>query len=55
MLMTDHNFGLVMQKVFDDGAFSEDSTFSITDWMAHVTKVYARPLHVFFFSFFPSH
>ncbi|CAE6436841.1 unnamed protein product [Rhizoctonia solani] len=24
--------------VFDDGAFSEDSTFSVTDWMAHVPK-----------------
>jgi hypothetical protein len=24
--------------VFDDGEFSEDSTFSVTDWMAHVPK-----------------
>ncbi|CAE7207976.1 unnamed protein product [Rhizoctonia solani] len=24
--------------VFDDGSFSEDSTFSVTDWMAHVPK-----------------
>ncbi|ELU37101.1 putative oxalate decarboxylase [Rhizoctonia solani AG-1 IA] len=25
-------------QVFDDGEFSEDSTFSVTDWMAHVPK-----------------
>ncbi|KEP51821.1 oxalate decarboxylase [Rhizoctonia solani 123E] len=24
--------------VFDDGEFSEDSTFSVTDWMSHVPK-----------------
>ncbi|KDN47192.1 hypothetical protein RSAG8_03671, partial [Rhizoctonia solani AG-8 WAC10335] len=24
--------------VFDDGEFSEDSTFTVTDWMAHVPK-----------------
>ncbi|KAF8750815.1 Oxalate Decarboxylase [Rhizoctonia solani] len=24
--------------LFDDGEFSEDSTFSVTDWMAHVPK-----------------
>ncbi|KAJ1303086.1 hypothetical protein OPQ81_011287 [Rhizoctonia solani] len=24
--------------VFDDGKFSEDSTFSVTDWMAHIPK-----------------
>jgi hypothetical protein len=26
------------QQVFDDGEFSEDSTFSVTDWMSHVPK-----------------
>lgn len=25
-------------KVFNDGAFSEDSTFQLTDWTAHVPK-----------------
>ena len=25
-------------QVFDDGSFSEDSTFQLTDWMAHVPK-----------------
>ena len=25
-------------KVFDTGAFSEDSTFLVTDWLAHVPK-----------------
>ncbi|KAG8737275.1 hypothetical protein FRC10_008380 [Ceratobasidium sp. 414] len=25
-------------EVFDDGKFSEDSTFQVTDWMAHVPK-----------------
>ena len=24
--------------MFDDGAFSEDSTFLLTDWLAHVPK-----------------
>jgi hypothetical protein len=25
-------------QVLDDGSFSEDSTFQLTDWMAHVPK-----------------
>ena len=28
----------VLCKVFDDGAFSEDSTFLLTDWTAHIPK-----------------
>ncbi|KAJ3486826.1 hypothetical protein NLI96_g3959 [Meripilus lineatus] len=32
--------------VFDDGAFSEDSTFLLTDWLAHVPKsVIAKNFH----------
>lgn len=27
-----------MSKVFDQGDFSEDSTFQLTDWLAHVPK-----------------
>nr|BAQ25797.1 oxalate decarboxylase 2 [Grifola frondosa] len=29
---------LIIVKVFDDGAFSEDSTFLLTDWMSHIPK-----------------
>ncbi|KAG8781167.1 hypothetical protein FRC12_022168 [Ceratobasidium sp. 428] len=33
--------------VFDDGKFSEDSTFQVTEWMAHVPKeVLAKNFHV---------
>ena len=32
--------------MFDDGNFSEDSTFQITDWLAHVPKeVLAKNFH----------
>lgn len=27
-----------LYQVFDDGSFSEDSTFLLTDWLAHVPK-----------------
>jgi oxalate decarboxylase family bicupin protein len=27
-----------MQKVFDDGNFSEDDTFLLTDWVSHIPK-----------------
>ncbi|KAI1797166.1 oxalate decarboxylase [Ganoderma leucocontextum] len=30
--------GVEFLLVFDDGAFSEDSTFLLTDWLAHVPK-----------------
>ena len=37
----------VLSKVFDDGNFSEDSTFLLTDWMAHVPKeILAKNFHV---------
>lgn len=28
----------LLYKVFDNGDFSEDSTFLLTDWLAHVPK-----------------
>ncbi|KAH9850306.1 oxalate decarboxylase [Lenzites betulinus] len=34
----DSEAGTEFLLVFDDGAFSEDSTFLLTDWLAHVPK-----------------
>ncbi|KAI0833399.1 oxalate decarboxylase [Trametes gibbosa] len=34
----DTSAGTEFLLVFDDGAFSEDSTFLLTDWLAHVPK-----------------
>ncbi|OJT03356.1 Oxalate decarboxylase OxdC [Trametes pubescens] len=36
--LNDSAAGTEFLLVFDDGAFSEDSTFLLTDWLAHVPK-----------------